>query len=184
MQESRNNSTHKKPTLIFAAFAAMLCATLISCHMVSGIWASYMSSGDDRGGAKVAVFKVDAQGDSTDGLHQSIKDDTSDDVTSYVVEITNESEVGVSYNVEIRFADNKGGYFNAWLNDTPSTVEGNLHKWTNVGELDIGETVTCTLQINVKNAAEFADGQVGSAAVNEYSGDFDFETFVTFKQID
>ncbi len=177
MQEKNSEKT-RKGVVLFRLFAVMLCATLISCHMVSGIWANYATNNDSDSGAKVAVFRVDAQGDTNAGLKQSIKSNTSGDVTQFIVQITNQSETDVSYSLEIVFKNGKNSYFKAWLNN----VESNSLSWSNVDVLAPGETADCLLEVKVKDAAQFASAHMGSNDTNSYSDDFDFDTYVTFTQ--
>ena len=78
MQKSytENRTAKVSRITLFRVLVVLLCVTLISSHTVMGIWANYSSRDYEVDSAKVAVFKVDAEGNSTDGLQQSIKSDT------------------------------------------------------------------------------------------------------------
>ena len=183
MQKSKmhSNSAKERHVAVFRVFAAMLLVTLLSFHVISGVFANYAVRSDGGSGAKVAVFRVDADGETTDGLQQSIKSDKTGDVTTYLVQIKNESEVRVKYSVEISFKDGMGQYFTASLNSGRFT---DTMRWNDVGELTPDGTVSCTLEIKVKDEAAFANAHMESETGNDYSDDFGFETYVTFTQID
>lgn len=76
-----------KTPLIFRIGVVLLCAMLLSCHMMSGLYARYSATVMDSDNARVAKFDV-----TTDCVY--------DDVTEeYTLTITNNSEVTVAYTV-------------------------------------------------------------------------------------
>ncbi|MBQ9901983.1 MAG: hypothetical protein IJM51_06320 [Clostridia bacterium] len=174
-------TTKARHVAVFRLLAVMLMAVMLSSHVISGVFANYATAGAGRGGAKVAVFSVDANGNTTEGLRQSIKSVTAGDVTTYQIVITNTSEVKVSYTVEISFKNNMGQYFTARLN---AGIFTDTMKWENAGQLAPGGTESCTLEIKVKDAPAFAQAQMAALTEGEYSDNFGFETYVTFTQID
>ena len=166
--------------ILFRVTAVMLCATLISCHMVSGLWARYATHADLGDSARVAVFRVDANRDSQESgnLTQHLTGDKTGDVTTYRVVITNTSEVAVNYSVRIVFANSAAASFTAELDGDSSSAK----EWSNVGTLAGGLTAEHTLTITASDTFEAA--QMRSASSRSFEQTYSFDTFVTFEQAD
>ena len=166
--------------ILFRVAAVMLCATLVSCHMVAGLWARYATHADLGDSARVAVFRVDSarkEGESGN-LTQHLTGDKTGDVTTYRVVITNTSEVAVNYSVRIVFDNDTAGSFTTRLDSTISSTK----EWANVGTLAGGQTAEHTLTITASDTFEAA--QMQSASSRSFEQTFDFDTFVTFEQAD
>lgn len=172
--------------ILFRVTAVILCATLVSCHMVSGLWARYATHADLGDSASVAVFRVDAarkEGESGN-LTQHLTGDTTDDVTTYHIVITNTSEVAVNYSVRIVFDNDTAASFTAALDTglSPTTASSSAKEWANVGTLAGGQTAVRTLTITA--SVTFEAAQMQSASSRSFEQTFDFDTFVTFEQAD
>ena len=143
--------------ILFRVTAVMLCATLISCHMVSGLWARYATPAN---------------------LTQHLTGDKTGDVTTYHIVITNTSEVAVNYSVRIVFANSAAASFTAELDGDSSSAK----EWSNVGTLAGGLTAEHTLTITASDTFEAA--QMQSASSRSFEQTYSFDTFVTFEQAD
>ncbi len=165
--------------------AAMLMLTLISCHVISGTMAKYVSSSGQQNSddARVASFSVNASGNSSDALSM-IYGESAD----YTLNIKNDSEVAVRYQVIISFADDvsdklavalgtatpQNGVYNSSENKTVFT-------FTDSGFcLNVGEEVSKNLVITAK--ASFLPDE--NTKVESLSENYGFDTQVLFEQID
>ena len=168
--------------ILFRVTAVMLCATLISCHMVSGLWARYTTRADLSDRARVAVFSVNA--DRTTGetgqLTQHLTGDTSADVTTYHVVVTNHAEVAVNCTVHIQFTGAVANAFTSGLKAAGDTdfrvpsvsADQTTLSWT-MDPIAAGNTATYELKLQM----------IPNAVAINGSDDFAFDTTVTFTQV-
>ncbi len=84
--------------------AILLCLTLFSFYLTGGLYARYVAKADGSDSARVAAFSITQDLLNTNGEQQvDITLDAYPDFTKdYTISITNDSEVAVSYVVEIK----------------------------------------------------------------------------------
>ncbi len=87
-----------KPNILMCTVAVLLCATLFSMHLVSGLYARYTVSVNDSDGARVASFSITQEGT----ILQHIEADVTPG-TKQVAEltVTNDSEVAMEYTLKV-----------------------------------------------------------------------------------
>ena len=154
-----------KMNIPMCAAAVLLCLTLFSLHLMSGLYAKYVSKDSGSDSARVAAFNVITTGDVGDGVSVDCYDKTDD---TYTIEITNESEVAVRYTISVAL-DGPAASGVAAVLDADS------------GELAVGAPADeRTLTFNVNNwSAITKDANSESVAV-----DVDFTVTVDVVQID
>ena len=178
MQVNKITNT-KRSGILTIAVAVMLCATLITGHVVSGTFAKYVSKGQpasDR--ARVASFSVAANGD-TDSLSLNFGG-----TAEYIITLNNESEVAVYSTVSITFSSDVRNYITASINGSPGALsaDGKTFTWENICSLEPAQTgVTLTLTLTT---VEALPSQLSEVSSDSYSGSFPFEASVDFVQID
>ena len=178
MQVNKITNT-KRSGILTIAVAVMLCATLITGHVVSGTFAKYVSKGQpasDR--ARVASFSVAANGD-TDSLSLNFGG-----TAEYIITLNNESEVAVYSTVSITFLSDVSNYLAASINDNTAAPSdgGKTFTWENICSLEPAQTgVTLTLTLTT---VEALPSQLSEVSSDSYSGSFRFEASVEFVQID
>ena len=98
----------KKKINIVRAACVMLCLTLVSVYMTSGMFAKFATGGkkDDKG--RVAAFDVDV-GDGGINEYAFVEEEMQPN-GDYSVTVTNKSEVAVRYTIEIKFEENVPEY--------------------------------------------------------------------------
>ena len=182
MQVNKKTNT-KRSGILMVAVAVMLCATLITGHVISGTFAKYVSKGQpasDR--ARVASFSVAANGDDSE-----LSLDYGGTAT-YTITLKNASEVALNSTVSITFLSNVRYYMDASINDsvtdTPGelSADGKTFTWENICSLEPAQTeVTLTLTLTT---VEALPSQLSGVSSESYSGSFPFEASVDFVQID
>jgi len=164
-------------------FAVMLLMTFISCHVISGTVAKYSRTGTEGSdSARVASFSVTAA-DGESSLTVSYPSPA-----SYTINVRNDSEVAVSYTIEVSFDDDVSSMLSVALDgDTKTgTVSGGKTTYTwssnafalNAGNAD-GEK---SLALSVTPQASVLPGE--SSKVESDSNSYSFHVEVTFEQID
>ncbi len=94
---------NSKANPIFRIAAILVCLTLITTYMMSGMYARYSTSTSGSDSARVAKFSVSdmlKQGDTVEDKIEISMLPGEEKV--YTFTITNDSEVAVSYNVEVK----------------------------------------------------------------------------------
>ena len=95
-----------KLNIPLCAAAVLLCLTLVSIHLTSGLYARYTASATGSDSARVAKFDVAVSIAPADGgvtLSNDIKSG------SYTIIIENKSEVAIEYSLALSFADRPDG---------------------------------------------------------------------------
>lgn len=179
----RKNKAEKttKSTVAFHIFAVMLLATFLSCHVISGTMAKYVTQASTGDSARVASFSVAAAGNDATAL--SLKYGGSAD---YILNVNNNSEVAVSYEVTVAFDGDVSNKLSVALNGNTvngvydSTNQKTEYTFTNSAfKLSAGGSAAHTIRLTGQ------DGFLPDAnnIVDSQSGHFDFETQVLFEQI-
>lgn len=87
-----------KVNILMCTVAVLLCATLFSMHLVSGLYARYTVSSSGSDGARVAAFSIKQEGT----IFQDIEADVIPGTTkSAELTITNDSEVKMEYTLTV-----------------------------------------------------------------------------------
>lgn len=164
-------------------FAVLLLMTLISCHIISGTLARYVTAKSSSDFARVASFSVSADdGDSNLSVSYPA-------AASYTVKVKNESEVAVSYTVKIVFDG-----------DVSSKLSLKLENVTRSGSYSGGKTTytwsgdsfrLCpnnadgeqSLSLSVSPQTSVLPGADNKVELGSYSQSFSFDVQVTFEQI-
>ena len=178
MQVNKKTNT-RRSGILMVAVAVMLCATLITGHVISGTFAKYVSNAqlasDD---VRVASFTVEANGD-TDSLSLNYGR-----TATYTITLNNASEVAVNSTVSIAFSSDVRNYITASINGSPGALsaDGKTFTWENICSLEPAQTgVTLTLTLTT---VEALPSQLSEVSSDSYSGSFPFEASVDFVQID
>ena len=104
------------------AALVLLCLTMISIHLTSGLFARYTSTATGSDGARVAKWDVKGSSDSTALTIQNIPDN---DSGTYSFTVTNDSEVAMKYSIEFVFETNVSTWMLLTLDKTEKD-EGKL----------------------------------------------------------
>jgi len=87
-----------KKNIPLRAAAVLLCLTLLSTHLVSGLFARYTASGQGGDQARVAKFSIQGSGMLSHALEMTLR--PGDTKTAPLI-IVNNSEVAVEYTMEV-----------------------------------------------------------------------------------
>lgn len=99
-----NKKSNKAPAFTVVHFALiLLCLVLVSTYATMGLHASYKSGATGSDSARVAKFDVDVVFKNEDASITGINADVkyNQDAGSYTIEVVNNSEVAVSYQIRI-----------------------------------------------------------------------------------
>lgn len=89
-----------KLNILMYITAALLCATLFSIHLVSGLYARYYTRSSGTAHARVARFKITGSGTVfTETIETDATPGTTD--TEYTIIIENDSEIKVEYTLTV-----------------------------------------------------------------------------------
>lgn len=129
-----------KMNIPMCAACILLCLTLFSIHLTSGLYAKYIAKGTGSDEARVAKFDVDIVGNAADGI--AVDWEVASDV--YTINVTNNSEVAVEYTITVTDLSEKGvissldsdsGALNANGGAKDHTLTFTVNDWTKVGKL-------------------------------------------------
>lgn len=144
---------NKNIPLIFRIGAALLCAMLITSHMMSGLYAKYLSSAVGINSAQVATFNVTCSSD--DNNQTKVLEIGSNDTVTYTFKVANNSDVAIEYTIQI--------------DNLPEgvIVTGNSGTFT----LQFGASQTHTLSFTAKDSASEVSAQKVSIKINVTQAD-------------
>ncbi len=166
--------------------AILLCLTLISLYLVSGLLAKYTAQGENTHSARIAAFAPKAVLEE-DVWEYNLAKSKKDNIFyfDYPLKITNASEVDVSYHISISLRNSSMIGADFTINDTTKTADSLTPlEFKNVGTLDANNTTGIEQNIRVTITEETYNAIMGN-----YTGDTDsFKTFfdvaVMFTQVD
>ena len=140
--------SNMKTPLVFRIGVALLFALVITCNMMGGLYARYLTRAEGNNTVKVAVFDVVCSS-SDDGSSKELEIGSTDTVT-YTFTVQNNSDVSIQYTIE--------------LSGVPSgvTVSGNSDTFS----LGYGESRSHTLTFSVSDSATEVTNQKISVSVN------------------
>ncbi len=81
------------------AAGVLLCLTMLSLYLVSGLYAKYSSMAEASDGARTAAFYLKAEGDFLQNTEVKI---IPGDTEEKIIKIVNNSEVSLSYTLIIK----------------------------------------------------------------------------------
>ena len=92
-----------KMNIPMCAACVLLCLTLFSIHLTSGLYAKYTAKGNGEDDARVAKFDVDVVGSEDIAVRYNTVTDN-----VYEFEVTNNSEVAVEYQITVTDLSSNG----------------------------------------------------------------------------
>lgn len=95
-----------KVNIPMCAAAVLLCLTLVSIHLTSGLYARYSTSASGSDSARVAKFDVAVSIESAEGGVTLSNENKSG---SYTIVVENNSEVAIEYSLALSFTDRPDG---------------------------------------------------------------------------
>ena len=138
-----------KTPLVFRIGVALLFALVITCNMMGGLYARYLTRIEGNNTVKVAVFDVVCSS-SDDGSSKELEIGSADTVT-YTFTVQNNSDVSIQYTIEV--AGLPSGVTVSGNSDTFSLGFG-------------GESRSHTLTFSVSDSASEVTNQKISVSVN------------------
>lgn len=160
--------------------AILLCVTLISVYLVSGIFARYTTENSSGNTAAVAEFSPTA----------SFVEDTwvfdSDTYSfEYQIKLTNPSEVDVNCSLEISFPDDMLNNAEFTFNDeTKTNINGNTIQFGSFANLSSGDTTGITEILKVTISEDIYNSIMSSHNGQTSSLAAHFDAEISFTQID
>lgn len=175
------NKTTTGPLLLRIALI-LLCMTLFSTSMLSGLYAKYIAKDNGDDDARVATFEVDVDGNFADGITVNASQGDLDGTYQFTVE--NKSEVAVYYDLLITFTEDVSFCNVALTNPVGSDIlgiqDGDTITFSKIGSLAPGAkgdpyTVTFILDLD-----KFTKDETGSSVEKTVS----FTAIIRCTQID
>ncbi|MBR6650128.1 MAG: hypothetical protein IKL36_01825 [Clostridia bacterium] len=159
-----------KMNIPMCAACVLLCLTLFSIYFTSGLYAKYTARGNGSDDARVAAFDVKVAGNGADG----VKVDCETISDTYVITVHNDSEVAVSYSMNVVLQDMDGIVANDAITATFDSDTGTLAPNSEI-------TNTHTLTFTVKDWSAITKTQNGGKIIE---ADLGFTVTVNVEQID
>ena len=132
----------------------LLCLTLFSIHLTSGLYAKYTAKGNGEDDARVAKFDVsvtksaDAVINISTEVHNGI----------YTFTVTNDSEVAVGYDLTLTFNDNVSEFLKVELGAREGAFVGKTVTFENVETIaPLNTGAAQQLKFTVTNSSLFAE---------------------------
>jgi len=134
-----------QPNWILYLAGVLLCLTLFSVHLTSGLYARYSTTSSGSDGARVARFSIEQSGE----LAELIEVDVYPGFTSrsYEVALKNDSEVAVDYTVSVERLTNNLPLSVVLTGSSVSADAYSAVLASGTMEANSGETVSYGLQI-------------------------------------
>lgn len=185
------NKSYSKSNIIFKLASVLLCMTMLSIYLVTGLYAKYSNKSESGNVAAVAEFSPVARFSNATWVFES---DGSENEYSYEykIKLSNPSEVDVSCGLEITFPDEmlKGAKFT--FNNNTLTFDDDTPKAANVATLDFGKIADLDAGQNTETQYILKvtiDKNCYNRIMATHSGQNDslsahFEAVVSFTQID
>ena len=146
----------------------LLCMTLFSTSMLSGLYAKYTAKNNGEDSARVAKFNVEAAGLSGD---VTVNASQADAAGIYQFTVTNHSEVAITYDLVITFPSGIPPYAQVSLDGKSGTPDGNSITFSDVASLapaapSKNHTLTFTVNMSKLDSLTYsADGETYSQKV-------------------
>ena len=204
MKSRRRKKLHKKGNVMMSLASMLFVTVFVSTCMLAGLLAKYTATSEGQDGARVAGFSVNVE-------NITAEDDSKMDLGStkplavYAMKITNQSEVAVSYSVELQLKkDLPTGIYVYLANDSEGETPVNVtaveqmallrqkYKFVDAGRMQ-PNTVEQKYLIFAPdpNAKKDSDGTIydhldedSDEDASIYTNEIDFKVNVVFTQID
>ena len=172
-----------KLNIPMCAALVLLCLTMVSIHLTSGLYARYTVSSTSHDSARVAKFDVSADVQpATDAEDKPIEG-------QFILTVTNHSEVAVEYQIVVSLSDRMDAQIvnpvdvtetnEKTISDNKKTITFANNQW----KLEPNTGVrTHTLQFEITNWVGLTETDINSGETEPV--DFDFKVEVTAMQID
>ena len=158
----------------------LLCMTLFSTSMLSGLYAKYTAKNNGEDSARVAKFDVEAAGLSGD---VTVDASVADSAGTYSFTVTNHSEVAITYDLVITFAGGIPPYAQVSLDGIAGTLSGDSIIFSNVASLAPAAPAknhTLTFTVNMSKLDSLTQPATGES----YSKPVAFTATIRCTQID
>ncbi len=177
MHKSKHNSSG---TVMIRIALVLFCLVMITTHMMSGLYARYISVGEAADEARVAAFSVQADWQGDVKLDVS---DSADANGAYTFTVINKSEATVRYDVILTFESPLPYYISVKLDDVNGilAVDGKSVTFENIEEL---APQTSGAQKSLNFSVTSADDFTEYAAEESYSLTVNFAAVIDCVQID
>ena len=164
------NKTTTGPLLLRIALI-LLCMTLFSTSMLSGLYAKYIAKDNGDDDARVATFEVDVDGNFADGI--TVNASQGDLDGTYTFSVENNSEVAITYDLLITF-EVEPSFFDIALSNPVGTdimgiLDGNTITFSKIGSLAPGakgDPYTVTFILDLDKFTEKVSGESVSKTVS------------------
>ena len=181
----RRSNNEKSPvnwgTILIRTAAVLFCLLMLSVHLLSGLFARYVSKGQGVDSARVAKFDV---GVTSVANNVEIEYGVSPgDEGAYVVNIANRSEVAVTYDIKV-VVDKPADSFDiqvALEGKKLDTKTSNELIFPNAGYLPAGGKTAHDLMFSVLEWGDFTKNHTGYASRTET---LNFRVYVDVVQVD
>ena len=181
-----------KLNIPMCAAAVLLFLTLLSIHLTSGLFARYTTTVTAGDSARVAKFDVDVTADINDITVDCAQSDSG----TFILTVTNNSEVAVNYVIKIKQPGSVDGTDLYLTKDDEKDQTGQLWKFTpdenNVYTFTIKEKLDPVGGTTCQREHKFSFGVYSWHTVTEdannspptYNWDLDFNVDVVATQVD
>ena len=163
--------------ILLRAALILLCLILLCIHLMGNLYAKYATSGDGADDARVAKFDVTVIGAPEDLVVTCVQ--AGDQEATYTINVTNESEVAVKYDVFIVYKTPVDGVLPN-IDTKAGTVQDGGWYFTDVGTLPVGTSSADHNLTFTVNWANFTAPATGSSVYKEFS----FTATIYIEQID
>ena len=180
----RSAKTKKNIPLRLAA--VLLCLTMVSAYLVSGLLARYTAQGNGDDAARVAAFRPTASITTDNGL---IKYDTAytgvDYTLTYQITVKNPSEVAVDYDLVVSFAsDDLNGSQISLNGGAAQAIAGTDINFGTLGTLTAHDTTGATHTLTFTVTKAIVEGKIAATSDSKLDLSAFFTATVTFTQVD
>lgn len=168
-----------KMNIPMCAAGVLLCLTLFSMCLTSGLYARYTSKDFGSDAARVAQFSVNLNGADNDLIRINVgQGETSG---SYIFYIENDSEVAIRYDVILTFTTEIPQYVSVMLNGKTGVANGTQILFEDVGTIAPNAAEARNdISFIVNDVESFSDGASG----NSHDNNLNFNAEVKCVQID
>lgn len=177
MQRKHTQNPSFSINIPMCAALVLLCLTLISVHLTSGLYAKYTATATGSGSARVAKFEVDCT------VEQATDEDGNAIEGQFTLTVENHSEVAIKYSVNVNYTAPMSVSIDNGESKSPETGESSVTFTDEAWILAPGETTSShSLQFAVTNWVGLTDPNEDRGKTEEVP--FAFNISVTAEQVD
>lgn len=142
----------------------LLCLTLITTHLTGGLFARYTAKGEGGDSARVAKFHVTGTPEATVTINSNADRDE-----TYMLTVTNHSEVAIEYDLDITFLAEVTGWMDLTITDAIVTEDTNKTTFhaDDAGTLAPGGVATHEITFQVESWNEITKNMTGKEGTEE-----------------